>query len=232
MGDNEIAILGLLAEKPRYGYELDKVIEQRGTREWTDIAFSSIYAVLRGLEQKGMVFSTTEVAGNRVRKLFTITKDGKRTLRESIENIIAKPARTNDRMMLALAYAGVLSGDDTNQAFAARLRQLEEAKSHLSAKFNENAKSSANVKQMFERSAINIEAEIKFAEGFLGEVASAPVEPRNDGTTRPAMEEKEEMEERKEIKVELKPEAKPEPKLEQKPEAKPEERKEPMGTLF
>lgn len=40
--DGELTVLGLLAEAPRHGYELDRVIEQRGIREWTTLGFSSI----------------------------------------------------------------------------------------------------------------------------------------------------------------------------------------------
>ena len=43
--DSELLLLGLVAEMPRHGYELEQVIEQRGMREWTQIGFSSIYFV-------------------------------------------------------------------------------------------------------------------------------------------------------------------------------------------
>jgi DNA-binding PadR family transcriptional regulator len=37
-----LTLLGLLAEKPRHGYELEEVIIARGMRDWTEIGFSSI----------------------------------------------------------------------------------------------------------------------------------------------------------------------------------------------
>ncbi|QBJ94950.1 hypothetical protein ERC79_02460 [Rhodococcus sp. ABRD24] len=37
---------GLLAEQPRHGFDLEKVIDARGIRQWTDIGFSSIYRLL------------------------------------------------------------------------------------------------------------------------------------------------------------------------------------------
>ena len=42
----ELAILSLIVEQPRHGYEIEQVIEQRGMREWTDVGFSSIYYLL------------------------------------------------------------------------------------------------------------------------------------------------------------------------------------------
>ena len=48
--DGELLVLGLLAEMPRHGYELEQVIAQRSMREWTRIGFSSISNSLRSLE--------------------------------------------------------------------------------------------------------------------------------------------------------------------------------------
>jgi DNA-binding PadR family transcriptional regulator len=187
MLESEIALLGLLAEKPRYGYELDKIIEARGMREWTDIAFSSIYAVLRGMEKKGLAAATTEVAGNRVRKLFSITKEGKRALREAVKSQIAEPVKQNDLMMLALANITVLSADERREAAEARIGAQKSVAVYLRKKLGENAKSPDYVRAMFERSLMLIDADIVFTEDFflgnavaLSEVASAPSEPRND----------------------------------------------------
>ena len=43
MTDAELTILSLVAEGPRYGYEIQQLIDQRGLREWLTIGFSSIY---------------------------------------------------------------------------------------------------------------------------------------------------------------------------------------------
>ncbi len=56
--DAELLLLGLVAEMPRHGYELDQVIQQRSMREWTQIGFSSIYFVLGKLEKMKLVTAT------------------------------------------------------------------------------------------------------------------------------------------------------------------------------
>jgi DNA-binding PadR family transcriptional regulator len=53
----ELAILSLIAEQPRHGYEIEGVIEARGMRDWTEIGFSSIYYLLNKLEKDGLVAS-------------------------------------------------------------------------------------------------------------------------------------------------------------------------------
>jgi DNA-binding PadR family transcriptional regulator len=47
--------LTLVAERPRHGYEIERVIEERGMREWTEIGFSSIYYLLKKLEREGLI---------------------------------------------------------------------------------------------------------------------------------------------------------------------------------
>ena len=39
----EELILGILAEQPHHGYQIEKLIIDRGMRKWTDVGFSSIY---------------------------------------------------------------------------------------------------------------------------------------------------------------------------------------------
>ena len=50
MTNAEFAILSLIVEQPRHGYEIEQVIEERGMRNWTEVGFSSIYYILNKLE--------------------------------------------------------------------------------------------------------------------------------------------------------------------------------------
>ena len=57
MTDTEFAILGLVHEEERHGYQIEAVIEERGMREWTAVGFSSIYYLLKKLEKKAFISS-------------------------------------------------------------------------------------------------------------------------------------------------------------------------------
>ena len=52
---SEQLLLGILAEKDYHGYDIEKVIKERGMRQWTGIGFSSIYYLLNRLEQNQLV---------------------------------------------------------------------------------------------------------------------------------------------------------------------------------
>ena len=70
MTNAELAILGLIAEQPRHGYQIEQVIEERGMRNWTEIGFSSIYYLLKKLEKAGYVTARAEQALGKTRQVY------------------------------------------------------------------------------------------------------------------------------------------------------------------
>src|SRR5262245_48061580 len=78
--DAELLLLGLVAEMPRHGYQLEQEIGRRGMREWTQIGFSSVYYVLGELEKAALV-RAKEPDGARAKKTFSITAAGRRALK-------------------------------------------------------------------------------------------------------------------------------------------------------
>ena len=78
--DADIVVLSLLAEQPRHGYDLDRVIEQRGYRQWTSLAFSSVYYLLKRLSERGLLEPDEGSQGRRT--VFRVTRTGRRELGE------------------------------------------------------------------------------------------------------------------------------------------------------
>ncbi len=87
-----MVILGLLRERPLYGYELKQIIEEH-MGDWTSIAFGSIYFALDKLTEEKFVEKVAfERKGKRPsRCVYQITKTGRgeflRLLRESWQSI-------------------------------------------------------------------------------------------------------------------------------------------------
>jgi len=74
-------ILSLLAESPMHGYELIRTIRDRtgGIFEFGD---GTIYPLLYGLRDKGLVKSESEIAdGGRLRKIYRLTPAGRAALK-------------------------------------------------------------------------------------------------------------------------------------------------------
>ena len=74
----ENALLGILMTGPKHGYELHGYMSARMNEFW-QLSMSQIYALLKRLENEGMVESKQEWQENRpAKKIFSLTQTGKR----------------------------------------------------------------------------------------------------------------------------------------------------------
>ena len=102
--DADIVVLSLLAEQPRHGYDLDRVIEQRGYRQWTSLAFSSVYYLLKRLSERGLLEPDQGSQGRRT--VFRVTEAGRRELRQAAGERVLAPAPPSAGVLPALnAYS-------------------------------------------------------------------------------------------------------------------------------
>ena len=167
--NNEIALLGLLAEKSCYGYELDKVIEERGMREWTDIAFSSIYAALRQLENQKLVGSKTEIKGNRIRRRYFITAKGKKHLADSVATLISTPVKRAYELDLGIANILALPPQVAKEQLLKREQSLKNAIIYLKKMKRARAPKGTPyfIEALFDRPLIQMKGELAFIRKFM-----------------------------------------------------------------
>ena len=119
--DADIVVLSLLAEQPRHGYALARVMEQRGYRQWTSLAFSSVYYLLKRLSERGLLEPDEGSQGRRT--VFRVTEAGRRELRQAAGERLLTPAPPSAGVLPALnAYSRL---DDP--ALAALLARRAEA---------------------------------------------------------------------------------------------------------
>jgi len=97
----DFAILGLLREQPRHGYELKRALGDLG---FWQVSFGSLYPALRRLEKKGFIEAT---AGEGRRKAYRMTAAGTEGLQELLAT--ADRGKDTDRtFQLRLAFLGYL----------------------------------------------------------------------------------------------------------------------------
>src|SRR3954452_17424330 len=81
-GSADLLVLSMLEERPRHGYELAKLIEQRSAGVLTFHA-ASLYPLLYRMEARRLISGRwVERAGQRRRRHYTITAAGRRLLAE------------------------------------------------------------------------------------------------------------------------------------------------------
>jgi transcriptional regulator len=99
-GSTELLILSLLEAGPRHGYELGKLIERR-SRGKLQFQIASLYPMLCRLESRGLIRGRwLEKDGERRRRYYRLTTDGRRMLlqeRETWREFIAAVNRVVGR---------------------------------------------------------------------------------------------------------------------------------------
>jgi DNA-binding PadR family transcriptional regulator len=122
--DAELLVLGLVAEMPRHGYQLEQVIEQRGMREWTQIGFSSIYFVLGKLEKAGLV-TAKKPDGAKARKIYSPTGAGYQVLATESLAALEELRPAHSAVLLGMAHWPVMQKDAAIAALHKRQASLE-----------------------------------------------------------------------------------------------------------
>ena len=80
----DIQILKLINTEPMWGYKIKKEVE---TRFGVKLRHGALYPLLNSLEKKGFLTSQKQQQGGRTRKVYTITKKGKKYI-ETYHNIL------------------------------------------------------------------------------------------------------------------------------------------------
>jgi DNA-binding PadR family transcriptional regulator len=172
----ESAILSLVAETPRHGYEIEQVIEKRGMRDWTEVGFSSIYYLLKKLEKDGLVEGQLEQAERGpARKVYRPTQAGWEALRDGVLEALSVPQPCYSPLQLGLAN---LPGIPPDEAIAA-LQQYRDAlitrRDYAQARWDAQKPLPYFVEAMFDYSVTMLKAEIAWIEKFIEKVEA------NDG---------------------------------------------------
>jgi transcriptional regulator len=81
-GSTEMLILALVEERARHGYEIAKLIEMR-SEGVLQFHVASLYPLLYRLEKRGLIQGRwVEKAGERRRRFYKLTPEGKKVLAE------------------------------------------------------------------------------------------------------------------------------------------------------
>jgi DNA-binding PadR family transcriptional regulator len=95
-GDLRLLALALIAEAPRHGYEIIKLLEEK-TADWYSPSPGIVYPTLTYLEEAGYVTASTEGS----KKLYTITDEGRAYLqsnRELVDVVLQRLTALGERV--------------------------------------------------------------------------------------------------------------------------------------
>lgn len=170
----EIALLGLLAEGPAHAWQLEKQVEYRDMRSWTDLSTSSIYRQLNSLEAAGRVSATEEIADGRLRKVYTITGEGEAALQRGLLAILEVADIPKERIDLVTYNIDVLPPVDARAAlkhYGEQVRDRAKCWGELEAFLIASGCPRHRLAIARRRMAM-LEGELRWLDEFIGEVGA------------------------------------------------------------
>ncbi|MEE9330456.1 MAG: PadR family transcriptional regulator [Parvularculaceae bacterium] len=172
--DAELLLLGLVAEMPRHGYELEQVIEERGMRQWTQIGFSSIYFVLGKLQKAGFV-AAKKPAGPKSKKTFAITSAGREALAVQTLDALRNVRPTYSSVLIGMIHWRTVDHGSALGALKARKAAVTGESERLERIRFQRQPLPDFVEALFDFSAGQLEAEKEWITSTLDYMQTKPI---------------------------------------------------------
>jgi DNA-binding PadR family transcriptional regulator len=174
MTNAELAVLSLVVQEPRHGYQIEQVIEERGMRRWTEVGFSSIYFLLKKLERQKLIkgeWEKTKRGRERWAKVYHPTDAGREAFHAAIFEVLSVPQPIPRPLMLGLANLPALSTKEASTALSQYGKQLTEKMGILRAVLDSDQHSHPYfVDAMFELALTVMQAELEWVEKFTRQI--------------------------------------------------------------
>lgn len=171
--DSAFVVLAVLAERPMHGYDLQKVVHDRGFLFWTQLRRSSSYKALQLLERHGLVAARIEAGAGPSRHVYTITERGIEHLHAEGLRKLAKPGHPRSEVDLAIYALPFLPRDEALAAFRDCREHLDLRAEFLRERLQWcRARGLRMPALSFERPLVALEAEIKWLDRLVTEYAS------------------------------------------------------------
>jgi DNA-binding PadR family transcriptional regulator len=127
ISEMEGAVLGLIWASPGTAYEVRRVMQHSPNPSWSGSA-GAIYPLFQRLQRRGLLVARRIKTGEREGTLYSISKDGKRTLQQWIAPPLSRttigvpvdPLRTRAR------FLGILSNGERKRFLEEAIAQLQQ----------------------------------------------------------------------------------------------------------
>jgi DNA-binding PadR family transcriptional regulator len=154
------ALLGLLARRPRHGYDLKNALEEALGGRW-EINFGQIYTTLSRLERDGLVTGQVDAEDKRGKRTYALTSQGRAELETWLGRPVEKVESFRDEFFIKLVVHHLAGYRDTLAMIAgqrqAYLQQLREMRT-LSAQVQDDP----FVALLVEGAMLHLQADLKW----------------------------------------------------------------------
>jgi PadR family transcriptional regulator, regulatory protein PadR len=164
LSDSSFVVLALLAEGECHGYELRKLVHNRGFSFWTRLQRTSIYNALVKLAEQGLIAVRTESGGGPQKKIYRLTEEGRLRLEQEGLMHLSAPAHPRNEVDLGI-YALPFLREDVGEALLEGLEHLQRRRTFLEERLRFCREHQLTLPALaFERPLLELEAEITWFE--------------------------------------------------------------------
>ena len=181
------ALLGLLAQRPRHGYELHAAFEAvvGGERNW-DVKPAQIYTTLTRLEDVGLVMEEgIEQGGGPVKRIYAITPKGREELAIWFGEGIALEHQ-RDEFFLKLLLAIATGEANPRQVIQTQRSKLYQDLHRLTAQRNKtDAKTALAQVLLYDKAIMHLEADLRWLDMVEARIEDVKRQPMPEPAVKP-----------------------------------------------
>ncbi len=174
----EIVLLEVIAEKSELsGYQISKLVAERGYKAWAEIGTTSVYVGLEKLSKKKLV--SYRVPGSKQGKgplprYFGLTRQGLTVLRNEILRILASSRERQRVFDLGLAGIPLLPRDEVISALIKRKEFLLQAAEKIKGRFQSEGgqRLPLHTRAVFRHPLFLIGHELRFTDELINDLKS------------------------------------------------------------
>ncbi|URA10271.1 PadR family transcriptional regulator [Thermospira aquatica] len=172
----ELIILHLISEKKSLsGYEINRLVEERGYRNWAEIGTSSIYIGLEKLENKGLVVSsldTQKQGKGPLPKKYSLTPEGEKVLLEEMRKALSGKADIPGRFTIGLSGLALFTIEEAIVHLGNKKSQLADQIQHQNNQWQAigGEKAPFHVWALFRHTTYMLEKELEFVEKLISDL--------------------------------------------------------------
>ena len=156
-GDLRLIALALIAQEPRHGYEIIKLVEEK-TSDWYSPSPGIVYPTLTYLEEAGYVTAAAEGS----KKLYTITEEGSAYLkanREIVDAVLDRLSAFGERVNRWRRHVRGERGDRGERGSLPPLTEaaLDHLRETISKRLEDDADAEAHLVEILARAAADMQ---------------------------------------------------------------------------
>lgn len=165
----EYAVLGLLAQEPRHGYELARILEDPALADVCTVEQSLLYAYLRNLERRELVeWEEVRVGSRPPRKTYTLSERGWAAFREWVHRPVERMREVRAEFLLKVYF--LAEADPVAQRRLVQ-RQIDATAAYLDRARTASADSSGFARLVAESKRSAAEATLAWLRSYSAELS-------------------------------------------------------------